>query len=159
MAISRSLIVSEDSKISWTSAGYFGTFEPNTNASMVVRVELAASRTKGLIGPEAAALLGSLFVAELWQAVLGRARVPAERRHPVVVYADEFQDYVHLPTDMADHGTFFAVLPQLTTTLSHGIASTSAATRARSMQECVPRLPTPDCTYSMPSGRMVINPS
>jgi hypothetical protein len=64
----------------------------------VVFVTLA----KGLIGPEAAALLGSLFVAELWQAVLGRARVPAERRHPVVVYADEFQDYVHLPTDMAD---------------------------------------------------------
>ena len=25
-----------------------------------------------------------------------------ERRHPVAVYADEFQDYVHLPTDMAD---------------------------------------------------------
>ena len=24
------------------------------------------------------------------------------RRHPVMVYADEFQDYVHLPTDMAD---------------------------------------------------------
>ncbi len=53
---------------------------------------------------------------------------------------------VWLPTDMHDHGTFFAVLPQFTMTLSHGIASTSAATRARSMHECVPRLPTPDCT-------------
>src|SRR5207253_5973994 len=42
------------------------------------------------------------FVAELWQAVLGRTSVAAERRHPVAVYADEFQDYVHLPTDMAD---------------------------------------------------------
>jgi TraM recognition site of TraD and TraG len=60
------------------------------------------SLAKGLIGPEAAALLGSLFVAELWQAVLGRARLPVERRQTVVVYADEFQDYVHLPTDMAD---------------------------------------------------------
>jgi Type IV secretory system Conjugative DNA transfer/TraM recognition site of TraD and TraG len=64
----------------------------------VVLVSLA----KGLIGPEAAALLGSLFVAELWQAVLGRGSIAPGRRHPVVVYADEFQDYVHLPTDMAD---------------------------------------------------------
>jgi hypothetical protein len=60
------------------------------------------SLAKGRMGPESAALLGSLFVAELWQAVLGRASVAPERRHPVVVYADEFQDYVHLPTDMAD---------------------------------------------------------
>ena len=60
------------------------------------------SLAKGLIGPEAAALLGSLFVAELWQAILGRARLPLERRQTVSVYADEFQDYVHLPTDMAD---------------------------------------------------------
>jgi hypothetical protein len=67
-------------------------------ARKVVLVSLA----KGLIGPEAAALLGSLFVAELWQAVLGRGSVARGRRHPVVVYADEFQDYVHLPTDMAD---------------------------------------------------------
>ena len=59
---------------------------------------------------------------------------------------------VWLPTDMHDHGTFFAVLPQLTTTLSHGTARTSAATRARSMHEWVPRLPTPDWTYSFPSG-------
>jgi hypothetical protein len=64
----------------------------------IVLVSLA----KGLIGPEAAALLGSLFVAEFWQSVLGRGAVPAERRHPVVVYADEFQDYVHLPTDLGD---------------------------------------------------------
>lgn len=64
----------------------------------IVLVSLA----KGLIGPEAAALLGSLFVAELWQAVLGRGRIAPERRHVVAVYADEFQDYVHLPTDMGD---------------------------------------------------------
>jgi hypothetical protein len=60
------------------------------------------SLAKGLIGPEAAGLLGSVFIAELWQAVLERARVAPTKRHPVTVYADEFQDYVHLPTDMAD---------------------------------------------------------
>jgi hypothetical protein len=81
-----------------------GQVEPRFRIDEVFskRKIVLVSLAKGLIGPEAAALLGSLFVAELWQAVLGRGRVPVERRHPVVVYADEFQDYVHLPTDMAD---------------------------------------------------------
>jgi hypothetical protein len=65
------------------------------------KIVLVALR-RGVVGPEAAALLGSLFVAELWQAILGRTAIAPERRHPVIVYADEFQDYVHLPTDMAD---------------------------------------------------------
>lgn len=65
------------------------------------RIVLVALR-RGAIGPEAAALIGSLFVAELWQAVLARTAIAPERRHTVSVYADEFQDYVHLPTDMAD---------------------------------------------------------
>lgn len=64
----------------------------------IVLVSLA----KGLIGPEAAALFGSLVVAELWQAALGRAAVSAGQRHPVAVYADEFQTYTRLPTDLAD---------------------------------------------------------
>jgi TraM recognition site of TraD and TraG len=64
----------------------------------IVLVSLA----KGLIGPEAAALLGSLFIAELWQAILGRAHVSPAKRHVVTVFLDEFQDYVHLPTDMSD---------------------------------------------------------
>jgi hypothetical protein len=64
----------------------------------IVLVSLA----KGLVGPEAAALLGSLFIAELWQAILGRADIAPARRHIVTVFLDEFQDYVHLPTDMSD---------------------------------------------------------
>lgn len=64
----------------------------------IVLVSLA----KGLIGAEAAALLGSLVIAELWQATLGRAAVPADQRSPVIVYADEFQTYTRLPTDLAD---------------------------------------------------------
>jgi len=65
------------------------------------KIVLVALR-RGVIGPEAAALIGSLFIAELWQAVLGRTAIAPERRHIVAVYADEFQDYVHLPTDLAD---------------------------------------------------------
>ncbi|MFN2471123.1 MAG: type IV secretory system conjugative DNA transfer family protein [Gaiellaceae bacterium] len=81
-----------------------GQLEPRFRIDEVFteRKIVLVSLAKGLIGPEASALLGSLFVAELWQAVLGRGRISAERRHPVVAYADEFQDYVHLPTDMAD---------------------------------------------------------
>ena len=63
---------------------------------------LLVNLSKGLLGPETSALLGSLVVALLWQAVLGRAAIPPERRHPVYVYVDEFQDYLHMPLDFAD---------------------------------------------------------
>ena len=64
----------------------------------IVLVSLA----KGLLGSEASSLLGSLVVAELWHATLRRGAVPAAMRRPVTVFIDEFQDYLHLPTDLAD---------------------------------------------------------
>ena len=63
---------------------------------------LLVSLSKGLLGPETSALLGSLVVSQLWQAILGRVAIAPERRHPVFVYVDEFQDYMHLPLDFAD---------------------------------------------------------
>jgi hypothetical protein len=63
---------------------------------------LLVNLSKGLLGPETSSLLGSLIVSQLWQAVLGRAAIAPERRHPVFVYVDEFQDYLHLPLDFAD---------------------------------------------------------
>lgn len=63
---------------------------------------LLVNLSKGLLGPETSALLGSLVVSQLWQAILGRAATAPERRHPVLVYIDEFQDYLHLPLDLAD---------------------------------------------------------
>lgn len=51
------------------------------------------------LGGDAARLLGSLMVAELWQAVLRRGRIEPARRHPVVIIADEFQDYCHFAHD------------------------------------------------------------
>jgi hypothetical protein len=57
---------------------------------------------KGVLGEEAAALIGSLLVARLWQAVMGRAAAPAESRRPVFCYFDEFQDFLRLPTSVAD---------------------------------------------------------
>ncbi len=61
----------------------------------VVLVDLADQD----LGPDAAKLLGSLIVAELWQAVLRRGSVEPARRHPVVIVADEFQDYCHFAHD------------------------------------------------------------
>jgi hypothetical protein len=63
---------------------------------------LLVSLSKGLLGPETSALLGSLVVSQVWQAILGRSAIAPERRHPVFVYVDEFQDYLHLPLDFAD---------------------------------------------------------
>jgi hypothetical protein len=60
------------------------------------------SLNKGLIGSEGARLLGSLVVAQLWPLILARASLPPERRHIVSVFIDEVQDYLALPTDLAD---------------------------------------------------------
>lgn len=69
---------------------------------LIERKILLVNLNKGLLGPESAALLGSLVVSQLWQTVLGRSALAPERRHPVFVYVDEFQDYLHLPLDLAD---------------------------------------------------------
>ncbi len=58
--------------------------------------------TKGVLGEEAAALVGSLVVARVWQAVQGRATLPADRRPATFMYIDEFQDYLNLPMGVAD---------------------------------------------------------
>jgi len=57
---------------------------------------------KGLIGAEAAKLLGSLIVGLTWALALSRANTPAEKRNPVSIYIDELQDYLALPGDFSD---------------------------------------------------------
>lgn len=81
-----------------------GQVEPKFSVRQVFteRKILLVSLSKGLVGPEAASLLGSLVVAELWQATLERAAIPAAGRHPVHVVVDELQDYLRLPTNLAD---------------------------------------------------------
>ncbi|WP_462189235.1 type IV secretion system DNA-binding domain-containing protein, partial [Frankia sp. CcWB2] len=58
--------------------------------------------TKGVLGEEAAALVGSLVVARVWQAVQARAAVAADRRPTTFFYIDEFQDFLNLPMGVAD---------------------------------------------------------
>ncbi|OHV61393.1 type IV secretion system DNA-binding domain-containing protein [Pseudofrankia sp. BMG5.36] len=57
---------------------------------------------KGSLGTDTAQLAGALLVAVLWQKILGRVAVPAERRRPTFVYLDEFQDVIRLPLDLGD---------------------------------------------------------
>jgi hypothetical protein len=72
------------------------------NQLLTERKIVLVSLAKGLLGPEASSLLGSLFVSQLWGVILGRVAVPPERRHPVMVYLDEVQDQVRGITDLDD---------------------------------------------------------
>jgi hypothetical protein len=55
---------------------------------------------EGLIGPGTASLLGSLIIADVWQAAQERA----DARHPTpaVVYVDEAPRFLNLPVSLAD---------------------------------------------------------
>ncbi|MEN4475710.1 type IV secretory system conjugative DNA transfer family protein [Mycolicibacterium cosmeticum] len=78
--------------------------DPKFNIRQVLREKkiLLVPLQKGVIGPESAQLLGALVVAELWQAIRERAGTPEADREPVMVYIDEVQDYLKLPTDLGD---------------------------------------------------------
>ncbi len=81
-----------------------GQAEPKFEMSEVFtrRKVVLVSLAKGLLGSEAAALLGSLVVSQAWQAALAQVRVPVDKRPTVMLYADEFQEFLNLPTDVAD---------------------------------------------------------
>lgn len=72
------------------------------NSLFTQRKIVLVNVAKGRLGAEAASLLGAMVVSSLWQTAQGRTSIPPERRHPVMVYIDEFQDYLHLPTDLSD---------------------------------------------------------
>ncbi|WP_240528543.1 hypothetical protein [Streptomyces humi] len=57
---------------------------------------------EGLVGPGVASLLGSLIIAECWQAVQERASEANAHLRPGTVYVDEAPRFVHLPTSLAD---------------------------------------------------------
>lgn len=66
-----------------------------------------------LLGPGAAQLLGSLITAELWMATLERAAEVNPTQRPGSVYIDEVQQFLNLPTSIAD---------ALATSRSYGVA-------------------------------------
>jgi type IV secretory pathway TraG/TraD family ATPase VirD4 len=101
------------------------------NKGQVLLVNLA----KGRLGEETAPLIGSLFVAALWQAVLKRAYLPASARQPVMLYIDEFQDVLKLGavSDMLDQARGYGVglnlahqyLHQLPRDVAHAVLGTA----------------------------------
>jgi hypothetical protein len=64
----------------------------------IVLVSLA----KGLVGEDAARLLGSCILAELWAAVQRRAARPQRERPFASVVLDEAQDFLRLPVALGD---------------------------------------------------------
>jgi hypothetical protein len=76
-----------------------GQAEPvfDFDQALAERAIVLVPLSKGLLGEEAAALLGSLVVTRLWQAVQARASMAAADRPLTFAYIDEFQDYLHLP--------------------------------------------------------------
>jgi len=57
---------------------------------------------EGLIGPGTASLLGSLVIADLWQATQERAGEPGASKRPGMVYVDEAPRFLNLPVSLAD---------------------------------------------------------
>ncbi|MEX0813154.1 MAG: type IV secretion system DNA-binding domain-containing protein [Chitinophagales bacterium] len=49
---------------------------------------------QGLIGEDNSYLLGTLFVAKLYQAALSRQNISKDRRNPYFLYMDEFQNFM-----------------------------------------------------------------
>jgi len=95
---------------------------------------LLVNLSKGTLGEDAAALLGATVLAALWQAVQARAALPPKQRTPVFCFVDEFQDYLRLPTHLADvlaqaraYGLGLTLahqhLGQLSPEVRHGVAA------------------------------------
>ncbi len=63
---------------------------------------VVVSLGSGTLGSETAHLIGSLLLAELWQTAKQQVRIPSEKRRPVRVILDEFQNLLHLPTDLGE---------------------------------------------------------
>jgi len=119
---------------------------------------LLVNLSKGLLGPETAALLGSLVITQLWQATLGRSAIAPERRHPVFVYTDEYQEYLRLPTDFADAlaearglGVGFVLAHQYMTQLDTAM---QAAVLANAQSRVAFRLPHKDAVLISAGGAL-----
>ncbi|MGO2746772.1 type IV secretory system conjugative DNA transfer family protein [Microbacterium sp.] len=58
---------------------------------------------KGLLGADAARLLGTLLIGQLWTKILARQRDGLEHRHIVSIYIDEIHDFLAgIPGDLSD---------------------------------------------------------
>jgi hypothetical protein len=85
-----------------------GQTEPRFDLSEIFGASAAPGRAllvrlpRGELGAEAATLLGSLVVHQVWQASQTRSGMRSGRRSPVFVYLDEFQDVLRLPLALGE---------------------------------------------------------
>jgi hypothetical protein len=114
----------------------------------MVRESLRGMLGRRSVGPVPSGLRGSSIVSQRWQAILGRSTVPSERRHPVFIYVDEFQDYLRLPLDFADAlaqalglGAGFVLAHQYMNQLD---AATRSAVQVNAQSRVAFRLPNED---------------
>jgi len=63
---------------------------------------LLVSLPKGTVGPDAAALIGSVVASQFHMRALAQAGIPEAKRRPVTLVADELQDFLRLPGDFGD---------------------------------------------------------
>lgn len=64
-------------------------FDKFMNEGKIVLLNLS----KGRLGEENTALLGSMFITKIQQAALSRAKIPEEQRRDFYFYVDEFQNF------------------------------------------------------------------
>lgn len=86
-------------------AAVLGQAQPRFRLRDVFRrgdVAVLVPLNDALIGPGAAQLLGGLVVAEVWLATQERALETDPQSRPGMVYIDEVQRYLHLPTSIDD---------------------------------------------------------
>jgi hypothetical protein len=81
-----------------------GQAEPKLDLDQALAQQkiLLVPLAKGLLGEAAAALMGSLTVAKIWQSVQRRTALAHADRPVTLTYIDEFQDYLNLPTSVED---------------------------------------------------------
>ncbi len=72
------------------------------DAALRERRIVLVSLGKALIGEDAARLLGSCILAELWVAIQRRAALPQSQRPYASVMLDEAQDFLRLPVALGD---------------------------------------------------------
>lgn len=78
--------------------------QPRFNVRQVLTEKkiLLVPLQKGVLGPETSGLLAAMVLGELWQAIRERTAIPEAQRDPVMVYVDEVQEFLNLPTDLDD---------------------------------------------------------
>lgn len=109
-------------------------------AVLAERKILLVSLAKGLVGEDAAALLGAAMVSRLWAAIMARAGLPEAQRPPATIVCDEFQDFAALPLAFGDavaqsrgYGVAWVLAHQ-------NLAQLDAKTRAAVLANCRSRL-------------------